>query len=53
MQNCKYNSLEHGYLSVPSSEDEAEDKETDTDYCPKSADELLSSEISSNDGADQ
>ena len=44
--------LEHGYLSVPSSEDEAKDKETDTDYSSESADELLSSEISSNDGAD-
>lgn len=30
-------------LSVPSSEDENEDKDNETDYCRESADEFLSS----------
>lgn len=45
--------IKQGDFSVPSSEDENEDKGTDTKYCPESADELESSEMSSNDGSDQ
>lgn len=37
-------------VSVPSSEDENEDKDNDTDYCPKSAEKFLSSELSSDEG---
>ncbi|XP_062591092.1 uncharacterized protein LOC134252615 [Saccostrea cucullata] len=39
-------------LSDPSSEDENEDKNNDTDYFPESAEEFLSSEISSDDESD-
>lgn len=37
-------------VSVPSSEDENEDKDIDTDYCPESTEEFLSSELSSDEG---
>lgn len=37
-------------LSVPSSEDENEEKDTDTDYCPESAENFFSSEHSSDEG---
>lgn len=37
-------------ISIPSSEDENEDKNNDTDYCPESAEEFLSSELSSDEG---
>lgn len=37
-------------VSVPFSEDENEDKDNDTDYCPQSAEEFLSSELSSDEG---
>lgn len=37
-------------LSVPSSEDENEEKDTDTDYCPESAENFLSSEYSLDEG---
>lgn len=38
-------------LSVPSSEDENKEKDTDTDYCPESAENFLSSEYSLDEGA--
>lgn len=37
-------------VSVPSSENENEDKDNDTDYCPESAEEFLSSKLSSDEG---
>lgn len=37
-------------VSVPSSEDENEDKNNDTDYCPEPAEKFLSSELSSDKG---
>lgn len=44
---------EQGYISIPSSEDENEDEANDKDYCPESAEEFPSSEISSDDESNQ
>lgn len=52
-KSCRVMSMstdEQEDLSVPSSEDENEDKDNDTNYCLESAEEFLSSELSSNEG---